>query len=131
MTRSLASRLLWFTFVLCLPLPFFLVEVAHEPVAAMVQMLVVTLVLVATEGSSGAAALAAWMLAVQALLAMALLALLSALVVRAIDRIAGARRGAVLVTLVVAIFAIALTQPIYRTPFRTAGLHATLAEVFE
>ena len=36
-----------------------------------------------------------------------------------------------LLTLMAALISVALTQPIYRTPFRTGGLHATLAQVFE
>jgi len=131
MNQRLASGLLWLTLVLCVPLPFFLVEVGRQPVAAIVQMLGVILVLIATEGGEGAASLAAGILAVQALLGAVLLALVSMLVVRAIYRIAGARGGAAVAVLVATTLLLALTQPIYLTPFRAAGLRATLGEVFE
>ena len=131
MTRRLASGLLWLTLVLCVPLPFFLVEVGHQPVAAIVQLLGVTVALIAVEGSDGAASLAAWMLAAQALLGMVVLALAATVLVRSIYRVAPARGGAAVLVLIAAILAVALTQPIYITPFRAAGLHATLTEVFE
>ena len=131
MTRRFASGLLWLTLVLCVPFPFFLVEVGRQPVAAIVQMLGVTLVLIATEGSDGAASLAAWILAVQVLLGMAILAAVSALVTGALYRILGSRGAAAVTVLIVSILAVALTQPIYLTPFRASGLHATLAEVFQ
>lgn len=123
--------LLWLTLVLCAPVPFFLVEVGFQPVAAVAQLLAVTLLLIATEGSSGAVTLAAWMLAVQILLGLGILALCSRALLRILDRVLGTRAAAATFVLVAAIFAVALTQPIYRTPFRSAGLQATLAEVFE
>lgn len=131
MTRALHTRLLWFALVLCVPLPFFLVETGYEPVAALVQKLGVTIQFIAAEGGSGAASLVAWMLGVQALIGIAVLGLVSITTTRVLDRLAGARGGAVVFVLIAALFAVALTQPIYRTPFRVAALHATLAEVFE
>jgi len=123
--------LVWLALVVCAPVPFFLVQVGIQPVAAVVQLLSVTLVLIATEGSSGAVTLAAGMLAVQILVGLAVLALFTRVLLRMLDRVAGERALAATVVVVTLLFAIALTQPIYRTPFRTAGLRATLVEVFE
>jgi hypothetical protein len=57
--------------------------------------------------------------------------MLSIVVTRALDRALGARAVPATMVLIVVMFAVALTQPIYRTPFRTTGLQSTLPEAFE
>lgn len=131
MTRRRATRLLWITLALCVPVPFFLVETGQQPVASLLQMLAVMLALIATEGSGGAIVLATAMLAVQAAVALAVFGVVAIGVTRLFCRFAGERGPALTLLLVAAMLAVAMTQPIYRTPFRTAGLHATLGEVFE
>ena len=131
MTRSRCTGLLWLALVLCAPIPFFLVERGREPVAALTAMLGAVLALIISEGAAGAVGLAAWMLGAQILAGTLVLAAVAILTTRLLDRVAGGARDAVIGILVVALVSIALTQPIYRTPFRTGGLHATLAQVFE
>ncbi len=131
MTRARRFLLLWLALVLCAPLPFFLVETGRQPVAAIAQMLAVTVALMITEGSGGALPLAAGILGGQILIGALVLALVSIGVLRVLDRTLGEHAEVASVLLVVAIFAAALALPIYRTPFRASGLHATLAEVFE
>ncbi|HXC52819.1 MAG TPA: hypothetical protein VN634_18180 [Candidatus Limnocylindrales bacterium] len=123
--------LLWFTLVMCVPLPFFLVEIGQQPLAGLLQIFGVTLTLIATEGSSGAVTIAAWMLGVQLLLGAALLTLATSVIMRMLRRGLGENATLGTYALVAVIVAVAVTQPIYRTPFRAAGLHATLGQVFE
>lgn len=131
MRRRIPSLVLWLTLMVCAPLPFFFVEVGRQPVAALMQMLAVTLSLIATEGSSGAVTLAAWILGVQVALGMVVLAVATLVVTRLFERSFGRRSEAAMFVLVAAILAVAIREPIYRTPFRAAGLYATLGEVFE
>ena len=130
-TPSPPSLLLWLTLVLCAPLPFYLVETGHQPVAALFQILGVTLTLMATEGSSGAVTIAAWMIAVQIVIGLVVLALLTVVVMRLFRRVLGERAILGTYVLVALIVAVACLQPIYRTPFRSAGLYATLGQVYE
>ncbi|HEY2774576.1 MAG TPA: hypothetical protein VGK20_11075 [Candidatus Binatia bacterium] len=125
------SFLLWIALLLCAPLPFFLLEVGHQPLIATAQLLVVTLALIASEGASGALTVTAWILALQILLGAIAFGMLSIVVTRALDRALGARAVPATMVLIVVMFAVALTQPIYRTPFRTTGLQSTLPEAFE
>lgn len=131
MTRRHLAILLWLTLLICAPLPFFLVEVGNQPIVATAQILLVTVALMVIEGSAGAVTLAAWMLGVQLLLGTIVFGMLSIIVVRALDKAIGKRVMPAIFTIVAVIFLVALTMPIYRTPFRTTGLHATLSEVFE
>jgi hypothetical protein len=123
--------LLWLALLACAPLPYFLVKTGQAPAIALAQMLAVTLEVIRAEGPDGAVPLFAWMVAGQ--LALGVLALLGLAVVlsRAAVRYAG-RYAAFLVGSTIALmFVVALTVPIYRTPFRVSGIHATLLEVFE
>lgn len=131
MNRRRATRLLWITLALCVPVPFFLVETGQQPVASLLQMLAVMLALIATEGGAGAIVLAAMMLAVQAAVALAVFGVVAIAVTRLLCRVAGDRGPALALLLVATMLTVAMTQPIYRTPFRSSGLHATLGEVFE
>jgi hypothetical protein len=124
-------RFLWVVLLVAAPWPYFLVERGSQPVASIAQMLVVTLELIATEGAAGAASLVAWMLLAQALLGALVLGALATVVTRLLGRLGDNAGRLLVVALSIAIVAVALTVPIYRTPFRTGGLHATLGEVFE
>lgn len=125
------ALLLWLALLLCAPVPFSLVESGRQPVAALLQMLGVTLLLMAAEGRGGAAPLVAAMLAVQVLLAAAAFALVAKVAARALERMLAARAPAAALTLAAVMIVTALVLPVYRTPFRGGGLHATLTEVFE
>lgn len=125
------ALVLWLALMLCAPVPFFLVESGWQPAAALLEMLGVTLALMAGEGRGGAAPLVAAMLAAQVLAAALVLGLVAWLAGRLLDRAAGERAGAAALALTAVLVVAALVLPVYRTPFRGGGLHATLAEVFE
>jgi hypothetical protein len=131
MSRRALSNILWLALLLTAPIPFFLVEIGFEPVAAMIEKLAFTLVLIAGEGGAGAITLAAWILGVQAAIAAVTLWLLARVVTRALERALGSRAPVAIVTIVATLFVVACAFPIYRTPFRTGGIQATLLEVFE
>ena len=131
MTPRRTSQLVWLAMALCVPVPFFLVETGLMPAAALLQMLGVVVLLIATEGNEGAVLLMAAILAAQALFALALFALVATAVARIADRIAGSRGLAVVLVLTAVLIVVALLTPIYRTPFRAAGLHSNLVEAFE
>ena len=131
MSRRGSLVVLWLALLLCVPIPFFLLEMGREPVVGIVQLLGVTVALIATEGPGGAAPTAAFVLAAQVLLAAAVLAVVAVLLERILDRLFGRQRPAAIFVLVAVALVLACTQAIYVTPFRTAGLHSTLPEVFE
>lgn len=130
MTRR-PALLLWLALMTCAPVPFFLVENGRQPAVALLQMLGVTLLLLGTEGRGGAAPLVAAMLAGQVLLAALVFAAAASLAARGLVRAAGRRATAAAAALALLMVVAALTVPVYRTPFRGGGLHATLSEVFE
>jgi hypothetical protein len=129
-TRGLI-RLLWAALIVCAPMPFFLVEIGLQPVAAILQMLGVTLVLMAAYGGAGAITLTAWILGAQVLLAIVALGIVASVVTHILVRALGSRASFAVYAIVAALFVVAFTVPIYRTPFRTGGLQSTLAQVFE
>lgn len=131
MTRRHHTALLWLGLALCAPVPFWLVQSGREPVAALVYKLVVVLGLIADEGGLGAARLVAWMLFGQAAFASLVLGLVAWLSVRALERALGERSGVATLTLLTVLLAFASVWPVYRTPFRTAGVASTLPQVFE
>lgn len=131
MSRRGSFLVIWLALLVCAPLPFFLLEVGREPVAGIVQLLGVTVALIATEGPGGAAPTVAAVLAAQVLLAAAVFAVAAVLLERVLDRVFGAHRPAAILLLVAVALVVACTQRIYVTPFRPAGLHSTLPEVFE
>jgi hypothetical protein len=131
MSRRALARILWLAFLVTVPVPFFLVEIGIEPVASMIQKLGFTLVLIAAESGAGAITLSAWILGVQTVLAAVLLWVAARIVAASVDRAAGRLATAVVVAVVAILVIVACVVPIYRTPFRTGGLHATLPEVFE
>ena len=124
-------RFLWAVLLVTAPWPYFLVERGSQPVASIAQMLAVTLQLIATEGAAGAASLVALMLLVQALAGAVVLRVLATVATRLLGRLGDNLGRALVVALSVALIAVALMLPIYRTPFRAGGLHSTLGEVFE
>ena len=125
------ALVLWLALLVCAPVPFSLVERGRQPVAALLEMLGVTIGVMAVEGRGGAAPLVAAMLGGQVLLASLAFALVARLLARGIERTAGQRAGITALALAAAMIVAALELPVYRTPFRTGGLQATLAEVFE
>jgi hypothetical protein len=131
MSRRALARILWLALLVTAPIPFFLVEIGIEPVAAMVQKLGVTLVLIAADGGAGAITLTAWILGVQMVLAAVLLWVAAKIASHALVRGLRRRAGVAVAVIVVGLLVVAFTVPIYRTPFRTGGLYATLPQVFE
>jgi hypothetical protein len=131
MRRRHYTALLWIALVVCAPLPFFLVETGNQPIAVTLQMLLFIFAIIANEGTGGQITLAAWILGLQILLGFVAFGMLSLVITRALERALGRRAAAVTCALIVVMFTVALTRPIYRTPFRATGLNATLSEAFE
>jgi hypothetical protein len=131
MNRKGLTRLLWLALLFTAPVPFFLVEIGLQPVAAMLQMLGFTLVLIAADGGAGAIALTAWILAAQIALAALLLRLVAYALAHMLLRTFHGRASAAAIALVAVFVLVAFTVPIYRTPFRTGGIYSTLPQVFE
>jgi hypothetical protein len=130
MTVRWRSRFLWLTLLVCVPVPFFLVEIGMEPVIAMMEMLLVTLVVVAAEGGAGAITLTAWILGVQIFVASLLLWLVARIVAAILTRVFGSRTDVALFAIIAALLVLGFTRPIYRTPFSTDAIDSTLPQVF-
>jgi hypothetical protein len=126
-----ARWILWIAAALLVPLPFFLVETGTVPAARLLMLGSVTLMLIAVEGGQGAVGIAAALLLAQAILYLVALwllvtALLRPLRHRSPKTIALATGATLLIGIV-----LATTFEIYRTPFRTRSLHATVLHVYE
>lgn len=131
MTRRSSAIVLWIALIFCLPYPFFLVETGHQPLAAIMQLLGYVVALLTVEGFGGVADLMVLILGTQILVGLGVLTVLARIFVALAFSLLETRGAVLVVALVAVLFSTSLAQPIYRTPFRTAGLHATLAQVFE
>ncbi|HYC00504.1 MAG TPA: hypothetical protein VEC57_15330 [Candidatus Limnocylindrales bacterium] len=132
MTQARARNLLWLALLLAAPVPFFLVVVGHVPVARLLQLLALTLTFIAVEGPAGALRTVVLLLVLQIALWAGVLRLVASLAAAAMQRAFGsAGLAAATMTAALLLVAAAATFPLYRTPFRSASLHATLLEVFE
>ncbi len=131
MTTRTSRRLLWLTFVLVVPLPFYLVVTGWVPPARLLMLGGAALAVIAAEGSQGAVGLLAALVFAQAVLQLALLWGLAWLVARALG--SRSRRRTALATMIVVATSLALAASVdlYRTPFRTEGLRGGLLQIFE
>jgi hypothetical protein len=131
MTPRAARWVLWVTFAVAVPLPFFLAETGRVPAARLLMLGAVAAAVIVAEGSQGAVGIAAGLLFGQALLWLALLWLAASLVSRAL-RLGSPRTVAAVTAVVVAgILAAATVLEPYHTPFRTRSLRANLLHVYE
>jgi hypothetical protein len=131
MSARAARWVLWGTFVLLIPLPFFLVETGVVPAARILMLASVAVALLAVEGPQGTAGILAVVLVVQASVYVALLWWVADRVSRVLARTSPRRVAAATAALVVVSLLVASSFEIYRTPFRTRSLRANLLQVFE
>jgi glucan phosphoethanolaminetransferase (alkaline phosphatase superfamily) len=131
MSARAARWILWGTFVLLVPLPFFLVETGFVPAARILMLGAVVAALVATEGAQGVAGVLTAVLLLQAGVYVALLWWVADRVSRVLARTSPRRVAAATTALVVVSLLVASSFEIYRTPFRTRSLRANLSQVFE
>jgi type IV secretory pathway TrbD component len=131
MSLRVARWILWGTFVMVVPLPFFLVETGVVPAARILMLGGVCLALVASEGALGVVGSLTAMLLVQAGVYMALLWWVAHRVSRLLARSSPRRVAAATTALVVISLLAASSFEIYHTPFRTRSLRADLLRVFE
>jgi len=130
---TLASRrLLFVALLLLLPLPLFGgVTTGLMPVARMGLLGGVCLAMIFLEGTRGAVGLLLALIAAQAALYGIGLWLAAALGARWLARLPGRAARIAPLALVLTAGLLAASQPIYRTPFRAAGVQTTWLEVFE
>jgi hypothetical protein len=125
-------RLLFLTLLLLLPLPLFAgVTTGLMPVVRMGLLAGVCVGMLLFEGTRGAVGLLLALIAAQAALYSMGLWLAAALGAGALARLPERARRIAPLALVLAAGLLAASQPIYRTPFRAAGVQATWLEVFE
>jgi hypothetical protein len=131
MTARSSRRVLFVTFALVVPLPFFLLTTGVVPAARLLMLGGVALAILATEGTQGAVGVVAALLLGQALLYLVGLWLLAHALSRWIAR--GSGRRTVAATLLVAAVGLTIASAfdLYRTPFRTRSLHGNLFTIFE
>jgi hypothetical protein len=127
----ITRRLLWAVFVIAVPMPLLSPVRGEMPAARMVMLATISAVEMLFETYRGAVVQLTLLLLVQGLLACAAL-WAAAWAVSSLLRILPAlpRRAAVL-AIVVALLATASAVEIYRDPFRTATLHASLLNIYE
>jgi hypothetical protein len=131
MSVRVARWILWGTFVLLVPLPFFLVETGVVPAARILMLGAVVAALVATEGAQGVAGVLTAVLLLQAGVYVALLWWVAHRVSRLLARAWPRRVAAATTALVIVSLLVASSFEIYHTPFRTRSLRANLLQVFE
>jgi glucan phosphoethanolaminetransferase (alkaline phosphatase superfamily) len=131
MSARAARWVLWGTFVLLIPLPFFLVETGVVPAARILMLASVVVALLAAEGAQGTAGILAVVLVVQASVYVALLLWIADRTSRVLARTSPRRIAAATTAVVVVSLLVASSFEIYRTPFRTRSLRADLSQVFE
>jgi len=111
--RMSARRLLWLGFVLAVPVPVLVVGQGHVPALRLLFMGGVTLAVILFESARGAAGLLAAFLIGQFAVYAGLLWLAAA----GIARVSGRWRTPAAIAILVVLFGVALTRPIYRCPF--------------
>jgi hypothetical protein len=131
MSARAARWVLWGTFVLLIPLPFFLVETGVVPAARILMLASVVVALLAAEGAQGTVGILAVVLVVQASVYVALLWWVADRVSRVLARTSPRRIAAATAALVAVSLVVASSFEIYHTPFRTRSLRADLLQVFE
>jgi hypothetical protein len=131
MSVRTSLRLIWMTAVFVLPVPFFLVETGRVPTGQLLQMAAVVLGLILAEGTQGQVLTLLIIILGQAILYM--LAFWGAALLWARFAARMTPRARLLATTLVVLVAIAVASSveIYRTPFSTRSLRASLLRVYE
>jgi hypothetical protein len=123
--------LLWLTAVFILPAPFFLVETGRVPVAQLLQMSAVVTGLILAEGAQGQILTLLVIVLGQAILYMLAFWGAAVLCSRVAARLSPRARLVATALVVLVAIAVAASVEIYRTPFSTRSLRASLLRVYE
>jgi len=131
MSHRAARLVLFALFAVVVPLPFFLVQTGVVPAARILMLAGIVVAVIAAEGMHGMAGVALALLLVQALGYAGLLFAAAHWVARGLARAWPRRLGLATAVLAGVALLTASSFEIYRTPFRTHSLHASLLRVFE
>jgi hypothetical protein len=131
MNARRARLLIWVAFLGAMPVPLVLVGRGRMPVGALVELAAATLSVAVLERADGVVRILATLLVAQ-IVVWALVGWLAAwLVASVLNRVAGRRLGGAALAMVVTLVGLALSLPIYRSPFHAARARQTLLEVYE
>jgi hypothetical protein len=131
MTARRTTFLLWAILIVCAPIPFFLIEVGRQPVAALLHQLGWLVALLVAEGGDSVVVPAVLLIGGQIVVAAALLGVVARGATFLLERVFGMAHERATLALAAILLLVATLVPVYSTPFRTAGLHATLLEAFQ
>jgi hypothetical protein len=129
MSRRATRRILWLSFLLTVPVPFWAFEGGRVPTVWLLELAAFTGALLWTEGGT-VTALAFGLFLGEAVIAGAALYLLARLVTRLLARRGAEVRTAVVVAIVVGFLLVACFA-VYRTPFVAGGDPVNLAGIFQ
>jgi hypothetical protein len=131
MSVRISLRLIWLVAVFVLPVPFFLVETGRVPVGQLLQMSAVVLGLILAEGTQGQILTLLIIVLGQAILYMVAFWGAAVLWGRLVARMSPRARLVATSLVVLVVIAVASSVEIYRTPFSTRSLRASLLRVYE
>lgn len=129
MSRRASRRILWLSFVLTVPMPFWAFEGGRVPTVWLLELAAFTGALLWSEGGT-VTALAFGLFLGETIIAAAALYLLARLVTRILGRGAAELRTAPVAAIVGALLVLACFA-IYRTPFVAGGEPVNLAGIFQ
>ncbi len=122
--------ILWTAFALIVPVPFFLAQTGVVPTARLLMLGMVTLAIIAAEGSRGMVGTVAALLFGQAALYLILFWFAAHLLARVLDTLTARARGLAVIAVLVALCCAGAFR-IYRDPFAAHALHSNIVHVFE
>lgn len=131
MSHRTARLLLFALFALVVPLPFFLVQTGAVPAARILMLAGIVVALIAAEGMHGMIGIAAGLLLLQLAVYAALLFGAAHWAARGLARAWPQHLALATAALAAVALLVASSCDLYRTPFRTHSLHASLLRVFE
>ena len=130
MSRRALRWLLWLAAVAALPVPIFGIGSGRVPPLHHLELGVLALVFTLLERAQGIGPLAVALFLGQALAYALALWLAAGLAAGALSRLPPLSRTRVAFFLVVLGLALAIAQPIYRTPYSARSAHSTLLDVY-
>ncbi len=121
MSPTRARRLLWLALILFLPVPYWAFGSGHVPVAWLLQLALMGVALLVTEGAMGPGGVIALLFCVETVLWLLLLRLVATRVVALASRRVGAARTRTLVVTASLALMLAAMAPIYATSLVNDG----------
>ena len=129
MSVKAARRILWLTFLLTIPVPYWGIEVGRAPAARLLLLASVTGTAAVAEGGR-TLTLVGGLFVLQALLACAVLYLLARVVARVVYAIAPASVRGLFVGAIVGVLLGTSLLDVYHTPFARSGPRTNLFGIF-